>query len=472
MAARFTCLPFLLFTYAAMVAQPSVDIELYANGFDKMAELACAGDGRLFLVEQTGKIKVIEPGGMVRPVPFLDISTKLHPEATVLFSEKGLLGMAFSPNYATDGNFYVSYNDTMGHGNSVVARYHVSADPNVADAGSEEQLLHIYQPYDNHKGGCLKFGQDGYLYCGFGDGGGGGDPQNRAQNLDSLQGKLLRIDVSNAGPYTIPTSNPFVANSNARPEIWAYGLRNPWRFSFDRVSGDLWIADVGQQNWEELNFQPLNSVGGENYGWRCFEGNHPYDTTGCASISSYVPPVLEYAQNITGGCSIIGGYVYRGALSANMYGRYFFTDYCNDIIYGLIPVSYVPFIAGSFPDKSFVSFGEDSAGELYVASQADGAVYKLVEKPNQIIEAATDVTALQLFPVPNSGSFSCRLQMKEACRLFADVVSVNGRVLFSSEFDVTAGANQIDFTLKTTPGIYLLKLSTSRGVITKRFVVL
>ncbi|MGI0488478.1 PQQ-dependent sugar dehydrogenase [Pantanalinema rosaneae CENA516] len=334
-----------------------------------------AGDGsdRVFVVEQGGRIQILQNGSFL-PTPFLDISSRVQTGG-----EQGLLSVAFSPNYATNGQFYVYY--TNRSGNNVVARYQISSNGNVADPASEQIVITINHPtYTNHNGGQLAFGQDGYLYIGTGDGGGGGDPNNNAQNPNSLLGKILRIDVESPGTttYTIPTTNPFLTatdpNNLYRDEIWALGLRNPWRFSFDRVTGDLYIADVGQSAYEEVNFQPASSAGGENYGWRQMEGSQPYILTG--DPSNFVPPVTEY--NRTQGVSITGGYVYRGSAESRLQGIYFYGDFGNGRIWALRrnAIGWESQLVLDSP-YSLSSFGEDEQGNLYVADYSRGGIYQI-----------------------------------------------------------------------------------------------
>ncbi len=345
-------------------------LTLVVNGLQKPTYLTHAGDGsgRLFITEQVGRIRVVVNGQLLER-PFLDISSIVGSRA----SEQGLLSVAFHPRYTSNGHFFVNYIDVRG--DTVVARYTVSADPNVADPESGAVLLTIDQPYANHNGGQLQFGPDGYLYIGMGDGGSAGDPQNNGQRLDTLLGKLLRIDVDSTFPYGIPPDNPFRNRNDAKPEIWAYGLRNPWRFSFDRATGDLYIADVGQNAYEEVDFQPATSRGGENYGWNFMEGNHPYG--GRSNRPEFTPPVAEYSH-AEGGCSVTGGYVYRGARLPALTGIYLFGDYCTGLTWTLYR---------SAPDRwerrlflrtnlRISSFGEDEFGELYVLDHA-GAVYRL-----------------------------------------------------------------------------------------------
>jgi glucose/arabinose dehydrogenase len=334
---------------------------------------AAPGDtSRIFIVEQrsgsTGRIRIYDlTSNMLLGTPFLSISVSTS-------SEQGLLGMAFHPDYDSNGYFFINY--TNQSGSTIIARYQVSSNPNIANSGSAETVLTISQPYSNHNGGMIAFGPDGYLYIGTGDGGSGGDPGNRAQDITGqLLGKMLRIDVDSL-PFSIPADNPFVGVTGD-DEIWAYGLRNPWRFSFDRDTGDMYIADVGQNAYEEVDVQPANSTGGENYGWRCYEGDHAYNTSGCPGSGTMVFPVHEYSH---GGspyrCSITGGYVYRGSAIPDLQGAYFFGEYCSNQIWsfrwdgggGITNLedrtSELSPNAGSI--ASISGFGEDASGNLYV----------------------------------------------------------------------------------------------------------
>ena len=366
---------------APAVQWPVVHLELVASGLTSPVTITSAGDGsgRLFVVEQGGTIQILL-NGVKLPMPFLDIHTLIS-----CCGERGLLGLAFPPNYAGVGHFYVYYTNPAG--NIVIARYSVSANPNQADPNSGVVVLTIDHPTNsNHNGGQLAFGPDGYLYAGPGDGGGGGDIPNNAQNMNILLGKILRIDVEGAGcvqdspkspNYCIPPNNPFVSTMNARHEIWALGVRNPWRFSFDRLTGDLYIGDVGQNIEEEIDFQTVASTGGENYGWHILEGNLCYNpSTGCVPPANYVPPVTTYTHSV--GCAVTGGYVYRGSnIFLNMQGVYFYADYCQGKIFGLINdggwqttlLTTAPFMISTF--------GQDDNGNLYVADLTNGAVYQL-----------------------------------------------------------------------------------------------
>ena len=362
-------LTFLLFS-TADAADPVLSFERKITGLSQPVGIVAAHDGsrRLFIVQQGGLIRVWKNGQLLTQ-PFLDIHSKISNG-----SERGLLGLAFSPTYPSSGDFYINYTDTGG--DTVVARYAVSSNPDVADAGSEQVLLHISQPFANHNGGQLQFGPDGFLYIGMGDGGSGGDPDNRAQNLSTLLGKMLRIDVVGQNSYRIPPDNPFVAVNGARGEIWSFGLRNPWRFTFDRETGDLWIADVGQGTWEEINFAPLSSGGGENYGWRRMEGSHCFNPATNCQLPELILPVAEYDHG--SGCSVTGGFRYRGRTFPHLRGTYLFGDFCSGRIFGL-------FAEGSgwrmqqLNDTSFgiSTFGEDEDGELYLADYNAGVVYQI-----------------------------------------------------------------------------------------------
>lgn len=350
-----------------------LELELIAEGLNKPVHLTHAGDGsgRLFVVEQPGVIRIITDG-QINPTPFLDI----RPIVGSRGNEQGLLSVAFHPDYTTNGFFFVNYTDTRG--DTVIARYTVSADPDVADPESAQTILMLDQPAGNHNGGLVLFGPDGYLYVGTGDGGRAGDPWDNAQNPQVLLGKMLRLDVDGATPYAIPPDNPFVNDPNVRDEIWALGLRNPWRYSFDRATGDLYIADVGQNAWEEIDFQPANSRGGENYGWNRMEGFHCFSPRTNCDQTGLTLPVAEYGHDL--GCSVTGGHVYRGSAFPQMAGAYYFGDFCSGRIWALYRDETGRWLQIEMLDTnlSISSFGEDEAGELYVTSRDDGRVYRLI----------------------------------------------------------------------------------------------
>ena len=349
----------------------SIELTEIANGLQKPVYLTHAFDQRLFVVEQAGKIKIIDHGELLA-TPFLDIVDRVGSKS----NEQGLLSVAFHPNYPQNGIFFIQY--TNLDGDSVVERYHVASDdPNSADLTSATPLFTLGQPYSNHNGGQLQFGKDGYLYIGLGDGGSGGDPQGHAQNQSDLLGDILRIDVDHGDPYAIPSDNPFVGEDAKRGEIWASGFRNPWRFSFDRLTGDLYIADVGQNEREELNFQSAESKGGENYGWNYWEGTHCYEEP--CSEEKMVMPVLEYDHDQ--GCSITGGYLYRGTKWPSLWGNYLYADYCQGKVWAVIRpndlnAAWTPQLlldGGIQP----ASFGEDWQGELYIVDHG-GIIYQII----------------------------------------------------------------------------------------------
>ncbi len=375
-------------------APPMGELEanLFATGFSSPAAIENAGDSRLFVVEKPGRIRIVQSSGAVLATPFLDIETRVDDTA----SEQGLLGLAFHPDYASNGYFYVYYThdpngSAPGPDISRVSRFTVTGNANIADPASEQVLLEFSQPYSNHNGGDIHFGPDGYLYIASGDGGSGGDPFNNGQATDALLGKILRIDVDTAptastGPdcdisggtnYSIPAGNAFADGSGGGcDEIYILGVRNPWRFAFDALNGAMWIADVGQNAYEEVHYLPPGGSGGLNLGWRCYEGFEPYNLNGCNL--AYLPPVHAYSH-ATSGCSITGGRVYRGN-TVHLQGQYFFSDFCQSSIRALSgdpgnPTHRVVIPTGELGSVS--TFGEDVNGELYVAELGTGAIYRL-----------------------------------------------------------------------------------------------
>ena len=350
------------------VTAPATSISLtqVVGVFTNPLAISNAGDGsgRLFVVEQGGAVKIVR-NGAVAAQPFLNVSSLVTAGG-----EQGLLGLAFPPGFSARQNFYVNYINRTGIGNTVIARFAVGSDPDRANPASRQELLTIVQPFANHNGGQLAFGPDGLLYIGSGDGGSGGDPLGNARNTASLLGKILRLDVlSGASPYAVPAGNPF------GNEIWAYGLRNPWRFSFDRQSGDLYLADVGQSAREEINFQPAGSGAGVNYGWNTMEGSLCFLSPSCSSAGLTLP-VAEYDHG-AGDCSVTGGYVYRGSSPA-LRGTYLYGDFCSGRIWGLRHNG-VAWENRLLLDSTLQisTFGEDEGGELYVADYAAGAIFRI-----------------------------------------------------------------------------------------------
>ena len=348
--------------------------KLVASGFKRPTFVTNAGDGsgRLFVVEKRGVISVIDKDGNKEADPFLDITSLVRSSG----SEQGLLGLAFHPDFAKNGRFFVDY--TATNADNTVAEFQVKTAGDSADPASLKVLLAVPDQYPNHNGGMLAFGPDGFLYIAMGDGGSGGDPDGNGENLGAYLGKILRVDVNTGDPYGIPTTNPFLKIAGARSEIWAYGLRNPWRFTFDRDTGDLWIGDVGQNKYEEIDFQAAADKGGVNYGWNTMEGLHCYKPeTGCDQ-TGLVKPIFEYSHD--DGCSVTGGYVYRGKAVAALAGRYLFTDYCKAKLWATTRSASGEFTTVELGDLpgGVTSFGEDEAGELYIALDVEGAIYKFV----------------------------------------------------------------------------------------------
>jgi glucose/arabinose dehydrogenase len=346
-----------------------IALAVVASGLDRpLYATAPAGDRRLFIVEQAGVVRIVRDGKLL-PTPYLDLRDRVRSGG-----ERGLLSIAFHPRYATNGFVFVNYTDHEG--DTRVVRFTVSADPDRADPATAKFILHVAQPYANHNGGHVLFGPDSMLYIGMGDGGSGGDPQGNGQNRSALLGKLLRIDVDHGDPYAIPRDNPYAHPGPYRPEIWAWGLRNPWRFAFDRVAGLLYIADVGQNQWEEVDVAPARSAG-LNYGWNVFEATHCYGNAQC-DPSGFTMPIVEYDHGQ--GCSITGGFVYRGRALPALAGHYFYADYCSGWIrsFKLVNGAVTEHRQWRGLDPGQVmSFGEDGQGELLVCSQ-NGRVYRIV----------------------------------------------------------------------------------------------
>jgi glucose/arabinose dehydrogenase len=345
--------------------------EAIVSGLASPVGITHAGDGsnRLFILEQEGVIRILKEGQLL-PTPFLDIRPKVNSGP----NEAGLLGLAFHPNYTENGLFFINYTDQ--NRSSVVSRLQVTDNPDIADPNSETIILQVRQPYGNHNGGNLIFGPDGYLYIGLGDGGSSGDPDGNGQNLSTMLGSMMRLDIDSGSPYAIPPDNPYV-NEDGLPEIWASGLRNPWRYSFDRLTGDLYIADVGQNQWEEIHFLSAQAPGGANFGWNYWEGLHPYQGDPPEDIA-FEFPIWEYGHDQ--GCSVTGGFVYRGSMAA-WQGIYTYGDFCTGRIWGLVRDSDNNWQNTLLFETDFniTSFGEDESGEIYLVDRT-GSLYQLAER--------------------------------------------------------------------------------------------
>lgn len=440
---------FFNFIFISIYSQ-NIGLQSFATGFSSPLEITHAGDSRLFIVQKGGLIRILNANGTINPTPFLNVSSLISTSG----NERGLLGLAFHPNYATNGLFFINYTNLSG--NTIIARYSVSSDPNIANTNGLI-LMTINQPYSNHNGGTLKFGPDGYLYIGMGDGGSAGDPENRAQNINQNLGKMLRIDVnSNTSPfYSIPPTNPYV-NISGNDEIWAIGLRNPWKFSFNRITGDLWIADVGQSAVEEVNriLSPLPNSG-LNFGWRCYEGNAVYLNSGCAPASTMVFPFTQYPRS-GGACSITGGYTYTGTTYPNFQNKYFYADYCDNRI-RMVDAAGNVIISNSFSGNGFATFGEDSNGELYVAGINSGTIFKIID--TTLSNADFDYSNISVIKNSTRGLFT----IINATNINSfQIFDVTGKQMFSS-FGNNNDEQILDLR-SFSNGIYFIKMELNTGL--------
>ncbi|WP_027378481.1 PQQ-dependent sugar dehydrogenase [Chryseobacterium daeguense] len=406
-----------LFSCITFHAQ-NITLQEFATGFTAPVEIVNANDSRLFVVQQNGIIKIVQPNGAVNPTNFLNISSKI-----TYGGERGLLGLAFHPQYSTNGYFFVYYNDTDG--NITVARYTRSSNPDVADPATEKIIINQSKPFDNHNGGSIHFAPDGNLWIVTGDGGSGGDPNNNAQNKNSLLGKLLRLDINSTGPYNIPPGNPFVGVDGA-DEVWAYGLRNAWKFNFDTVSGNVMIADVGQGQFEEINRVPLTQAG-VNYGWRCYEGNNTYNTAGCAAQSTMTFPVAVYDHS-GGKCSITGGYVYRGTQYPALQGKYVFADYCSTQI-GILNNDNSITWTTAFSGNNFSTFGVNNQNELFVAAVNNGKIFRVT---STTLGTQENENLSQIKIHPNPASEKVFIEGLKDKNISAEIINFEGRKVIES----------------------------------------
>ena len=428
----------------------TIGLTSFATGFSSPTDISHpVGDARLFVVQQSGAIRILNPNGTTNAANFLTLTT-----ATISTgSERGLLGLTFHPNYATNGYFYINYTNTAG--NTVIARYSVSsANPNVADPASATILLTITQPYSNHNGGSLKFGPDGYLYIGMGDGGSGGDPGNRAQNINENLGKMLRIDVDAASPYGIPADNPYVGVPG-NDEIWAIGLRNPWKFNFDSLNGDLWIADVGQNQFEEINKTAAPLPTGLNYGWKCYEGNNVYSA--CSGSLVFTYPVAQYPHGGADPCnSITGGYVYRGSVYPGLVGKYIFAEYCTNKV-GYINNSGA-IVWSADLGVGITTFGQDINGEIYLTGGS--VIYKLKDT-TPLSNSSFDDDKFEIYPNPASGEVYLKTKGLQFPGSIT-IVDITGKTV--QQQTVTSDTNSISIAALQT-GLYIVSIKDQTGLI-------
>lgn len=431
----------------------TIQLETFATGITNPVEIVNAGTGQLYVAGQNGVITLLEANGSANEIPFLNISSIMQSGG-----EQGLLGLAFHPDYATNGYFYIDYINTEG--NTVVARYTRSAaNPDIADPDSALVILGITQINGRHQGGCLRFGPDGYLYISSGDSGVSGN----GQNINTMLGKILRIDVNNGTPYSIPATNPF-ADTDGLDEIWAYGLRNPWKFSFD-ASDYLWIADVGEGQIEEIDKASATEAG-LNYGWTCYEGNSAYDSSGgCPDDSTLTFPFAQYTHAESGGCSITGGYVYSGTEYPNMQGKYFFADYCTNKI-GWIDSATPGTITWSESfSGNFTTIGKDVNGELYVGGGSNGTIYRITD----VTAGIAKVSAAEISVYPNPAHNEVFVDVKNtATTAQATIYDLGGKRLANQV--LTANLSTID-TSALEAGIYLLEINVSGSKVQQKLII-
>ncbi|NUY80300.1 PQQ-dependent sugar dehydrogenase [Flavobacterium sp. MAH-1] len=448
-----TLLSTMLLMLGISVLGQTIGLTTVASGFSGPIAIENAGDSRLFVVQQGGAIRILNPAtGTINATNFLTLTT-----ATIATGgERGLLGLAFHPNYASNGYFYVYYTRT-GDGALVVSRYSVSANPDVADASSGFPIISVLHPTNsNHNGGSLRFGPDGYLYIGMGDGGGGGDTPNNAQTLTQNLGKMLRIDVDSASPYGIPATNPFVGIAG-NDEIFYVGVRNPWKWSFDKENGDLWIADVGQNAIEEVNHLVSPLTPGQNLGWRCYEGNVPYNTSGCQPASNYVMPLAQYTHDDTNGCSVTGGYVYRGSQYPNFIGKYFFADYCiSELATINAGGSTITWTNNLNFAGSITTFGQGMNGELYV--NGGGTIYRIIDTSLGADDFARN--GMRLYPNPSEGEVFLDAPNLPYPAQFK-VYENTGKIVVDERIENTLGGHFTTGDLAR--GVYMVMLEDSQG---------
>lgn len=432
-----------------------------ASGFNKPVDISNTGipdDKRLFITEKDGKIKIIDETGMILPTPFLDIDNKVNSVS----NERGLLGLCFHPEYDINGHFYVNY--TNNNGSTVISRFTKSGNnDNLADLASEKILLTIVQPFENHNGGEINFGKDGFLYIGMGDGGSGGDPGNRAQNPKNMLGKILRIDVDTENaPYLIPANNPYKDNTDTLQEIWSMGWRNPWRFSFDRETDEMWIADVGQNKWEEVNIEP-SGQGGLNYGWKCYEGLQEYDFSKCDNGTPFVTPIHVYDNKSDVGCSITGGYVYRGTQNPGLYGKYIYADYCTGRFWALYKNSNGDWQNDDLADLQnfhYATFGEDIDGELYVASLSSGRLFKISDGTSSTSELPKYSTKTNILTNPVSNILKWSTTSKYIGNITWFIYDLRGSLFHTIQNHKSEEIQMFTYDISALPGgQYILKSS-------------
>lgn len=440
-------------------AQTQIEFEEVASGYNSPVDIVHAHDSLLYVVEKHGYVQILSPDG-TKLNTFLDIDQRVNSGA----NERGLLGMVFHPAYPDSAYFYVNYTNSAG--STVIARFtRDSSNATLADPASEKQILVVEQPYNNHNAGDLEFGPDGYLYIPLGDGGNGGDPLNKSQDPQELLGKLLRIDINTPGPYVIPDDNPFAFDDFTADEIWALGLRNPWRIDFDPMTGDLYIADVGQNAMEEINVQPGASTGAENYGWRCYEGTMPFNMTDCSG-PMYTLPAYAYEHNAGSFCtaSISGGAVYRGSEFPDLDGKYIFADYCSGMVGALYRDgnnNWQADTAAQFDPFDIVSISRHVDGELYMVTLGSGRILKIRDKNSSTTSVSPFTKIIQENPIAESLKIPSTIDIKKG-----------GLYNASGQNVLSITPNQYRYDISTlSSGVYMLQLQIGERWVSEKIVV-
>lgn len=492
---RFLFVAILNLCFLCAYAQPEIVLVDKIGGFTRPVDITGAGDGsnRLFVVEQAGRIRVIDQTtGEVRGSDFIDLRSIVRDAG----NEQGLLGLAFHPDFQNNGYFFVNFTSngvaTPNGGETVIARYTATGtNLDGVEIGSQKIILTVDQPFSNHNGGDLAFGPDGYLYVGTGDGGSGGDPQDNGQDPQSLLGKMLRIDVDvadEATPYEIPADNPFVGNGSVLDEVWALGLRNPWRISFDRATADLWIADVGQVFREEIDFQPASSTGGENYGWDCREGTTDYPATGnspgsasslCGNGSVYTDPIFDYPRSpTTGGFSVTGGFVYRGTDADDLLGHYICADYLSANFFLITPDSGSGrdlLVQRDLPIGNISTFGEDDEGNLYVADLFEGDIYRITSDmiPVSVVTTESPAGGPRIFPNPVYRDFTVAIpELQQSGTVNVRVFSAKGKLVYQKMHLEDGGPVAGNYALPEVPtGVYQVLITYDNETFVRKLVV-
>lgn len=454
----------LLITAIGSIGHAQVSSTLIAEGFTQPVDIANDGfSNNIYIVEKRGIIKYFDKANPTDIKTLINLTSVVSNNA----SEKGLLGLAFHPSYSTNGYFFVNY--TTASNTTVIARY--QANNGVGNINTAKTIYTVTQPFSNHNAGDLVFGKDGLLYIPMGDGGSAGDPGNRAQNPLNSLGKMLRIDINTeSAPYLIPPTNPYRNNSAFLPEILSLGLRNPWRVAVDRLTGDIFIGDVGQNSTEEISLVSRDTKGGENFGWRCLEGNKNYNTSGCQPASTYVAPIFEYPQNSANGCSITGGFVYRGTKSPSLEGKYIYGDYCVGQIWALSKSTTnswtsAPILKTGRSELS--TFGEDREGEIYYANLNQGTIF-LISSTSTSTEDMISSQDWNISPNPVSSVLNINLISQSRGNIELSIMDLTGKVLIKKNYTTTKTLS-IDIS-SLTKGIYIVAFKQGTSIATKRFV--